>query len=218
MFSNFDFNFDDPVAQPVGWGANHGLSSFVECLIMSNDNFNEPVNPYSQPSQRAKQQMGNPGQQPGLGYVKQINVIAILTMVQGGLLLIMGLFYGGYGVLIGNMEQFLPPEEVEKMQQQEAEFGLQIVFWFMVVVGILVVLVGLMHLIAGYRNLYYRGRIFSVVTWSSGLIGCLTCYCLPTCIGLFVYGLIIFLNPATVRAFKLRESGIPKQEIERQFY
>jgi hypothetical protein len=185
---------------------------------MSENEFNQPINPYAQPSSFAKPAGGGADQEPGLSYVKQINVIAILTLVQGGLLLVMGIFYSFYAVFVGNMQQWMPPEERARMQEQGADFGFQIIFWAGIVIGSLVFLCGILHIIAGYRNLKYRGRIFSIVTWILGLGACLTCYCLPTSIGLLVYGLIIYLNPATARAFELRESGLSKDEIDRKFY
>ena len=185
---------------------------------MSYDDFKDSVNPYAQPTASAGPKPGAPGQSPGLGYVRQVNVLAILTMVQGGLLIMMGIFYGMYGAFIGNMPQFMPVEDRRRMQEQGAEIGFKVLFWVMIGIGVLVVLIGLLHLIAGYRNLAYRGRIFSIVTWSLGLIACLTCYCMPTSIGLLVYGAIVFVNPATVRAFALKESGMSNEEIERQFY
>ena len=43
------------------------------------------------------------------------------------------------------------------------------------------------------------------------------CYCLPTAIGLFVYGLIVLLNEPVKRAFAMGEQGRTAAEIQNHF-
>jgi hypothetical protein len=46
-----------------------------------------------------------------------------------------------------------------------------------------------------------------MVSIIAGLSSMLSCYCAPTAVGLLVYGLILFLNPAVKTAFQMVEQG-----------
>jgi hypothetical protein len=41
----------------------------------------------------------------------------------------------------------------------------------------------------------------------------LTCYCLPTSLGLMIYGLIVMFQPDVAQAFALADDGMPAEEI-----
>jgi hypothetical protein len=69
----------------------------------------------------------------------------------------------------------------------------------------------------GIRMLKFRGRTLGIVALSSGLLSIAGCYCLPTAIGLFIYGLIVLLNEPVKRAFAMGEQGRSASEIQNQF-
>lgn len=179
---------------------------------MSDNPLHPPHNPFAAPTQSPSFPQGHGKRQPGRGYVRQIPILATMTIVQGALLLVMGIFCAGYGIVIvtmmrtGNMP--MPPDAPP----------MEIVSIGLIGVGILVLIIAIMHIIAGIRNLKYRGRGFTMVTWMLGLLASCTCYCAPTSVGLAIWGLIVFLNPAVVLAFKMAETGMTSREIEDQFY
>ena len=185
------------------------------------DNPSQPSkNPYAAPSLSGGMNYGSrqPGQgQPGRGYVRQIPILGILTIVQGALLLVMSLFLIGYGIFFVWMPEMMPPEERAKMQAQ-ADGMLEIIGGVTIAIGVIVLVIAIMHIIAGIRTLKYRGRTFTIVTWMMGLLAAFTCYCGPTSVGLAIWGLIVFINPAVASAFKMAKSGMTSREIEDQFY
>lgn len=65
--------------------------------------------------------------------------------------------------------------------------------------------------------LKFRGRTLGIVALSSGLLSIAGCYCLPTAIGLFIYGLIVLLNEPVKRAFAMGEQGRSASEIQTHF-
>jgi hypothetical protein len=50
-----------------------------------------------------------------------------------------------------------------------------------------------------------------------GLLTLLTCYCFPTSLGLFIYGLIVLLNDSVKLGFELADRGYSSAEIKRAF-
>ena len=111
----------------------------------------------------------------------------------------------------------MPEAERAKMQ---AESGPVFEIFGAVFIGmaVFVLVISVLHFIAGFRGLKYRGRSFIMVTWFLGLFGSFTMYCAPTSIGLAIWGLIVFFNPAVKSAFDMVENGMDKREVERQFY
>ena len=83
--------------------------------------------------------------------------------------------------------------------------------------GLIFLVVGVLGIWAGIRMLKFRGRTLGIVALSSGLLSMFGCYCLPTAIGLFIYGLIVLLNEPVKRAFAMGEQGRTASEIQNQF-
>ncbi|MCI0458139.1 MAG: hypothetical protein L0Z62_14340 [Gemmataceae bacterium] len=147
----------------------------------------------------------------------QIPVVAILMIVQGTLELLMAalLYFGAFFVpaLFGQMQQnpaFGPgarPEDLEAMRTI-----LPLVYGSM---GTAALIAGVLHLVAGIRNLSYRGRTLGLVALFLGLVSIGTCYCAPTTIGLTIYGLIVYFNAQSIRAFELGQQGLRAEEIRR---
>ncbi len=82
--------------------------------------------------------------------------------------------------------------------------------------GVLTLLVGVIRIIAGARNLRYRGRTFGIVALFLGVVPFFNCYCAPTSLGLMIYGLIVYLSHESAQAFELREQGKTPEEIWRR--
>ena len=76
---------------------------------------------------------------------------------------------------------------------------------------------GLLRLYAGIQNFRFRGRTLGIISFSVGLFSMLGCYCAPTSIGVFVYGLIVYLNPAVKAAFEMGEQGMNGDQILASF-
>ena len=187
------------------------------------DNFSQPPhNPFAAPKPSGPSPPnfgGRPPEyaQPGLGYVRQIPILAVMTIVQGALLSVAALVATGYAIFFAVMPQMVPPNERAGMQP-EAEVTL---FWISIgtfVVAAVFLAIAVLHIIAGIRNLKYRGRTLTITAWSLGLLTAITCYCGPTSVGLAIWGLIVFLNPAVASAFNMAESGMSTREIDNQFY
>ena len=93
--------------------------------------------------------------------------------------------------------------------------------WMMLAIygsmGLVSLVIGVLGIWAGIRMMRFRGRTFGIVALSSGLLSLAGCYCLPTAIGLFVYGLIVLLNPSVKHAFEMGEQGHSANEIQNHF-
>ena len=127
----------------------------------------------------------------------------------------MGGYLIGLGWFMGNMDQFMPanaqqPPELDMMAQN-------MMLWGFGIVGGVILIISILHFIAAYLGFTYKGRVFGIVTMILGLGSLLSCYCAPTAIGLAVYGMIIYFNPAVSKAFALGKSGMKKQEILSHF-
>jgi hypothetical protein len=142
----------------------------------------------------------------------QVTVIAILMIVQGVLELLAGLLFTGAA--------FFVPAMLEK-QQGGGQFpgpGLpanfkEIATIVYLVMGVCGLVAAGLHLVAGIRNLSYRGRTLGLVALFAGAISIGTCYCSLTTIGLLIYGAIVYFNEETARAFELGEQGLSVAEI-----
>lgn len=172
-------------------------------------------NPFQPPTKTFEpvKAIGNNGSYLGLGIVNQIQVIAILMIVQGVLLLVMSGIFFIYAFGITAMIRSLPP-------QQGPEFPQEALFWIQLVGSLgggFILLLSLMHLLSGYWGLQLKGRLFGMTTLILGLTTALTLYCAPTAIGLAVYGLIIYTHHAARRAFELRNDGLSRQAVISQF-
>jgi hypothetical protein len=175
------------------------------------------TNPYQPPAFDPKQFQDQPAHAPpgsyDAGWVRQVRIFAILNAVQGLLEIPIGLMTGGIGVLFPVMLQM---EEVQKQKggPEEVPEGL---FWAMsaiyLAIGIPVLICGALRLVAAYRNYYFQGRTLGIVSICAGAASILTCNCAPTAIGLMVYGLILFLNPAVKIAFEMARQGHTADQI-----
>ena len=188
---------------------------------MNDDNpFSTPSasNPYSPTAHGVQNHSGSidPASLVGRGMVGQVQVLGVLMIVQGVLISLMGVFIGGYALM---MPQFL-----NQMQQQQQGAGppmpQQAVFWMTVggsIVAVLALAIGVGTIYAGINTLKFRKRTFSIVMLLIGLLTLFTCYCLPTQIALSIYGLVVLLNAPVMTAYSLAEQGHSVQEIQHAF-
>jgi len=157
----------------------------------------------------------NPFQSPrvagspfGSGLARQVPVVAVLMVIQGVLELLMSMFLLLIGGLIPAMMANMPAEP----NQPLAAFG----WWiggFYLAVGAIVVVAGVLKVFAGWRNFQFRNRGLGIAALASGMASTFTCYCAPTGLALFIYGLIVYLNGHSTEAFAMGDQGRTREEI-----
>lgn len=143
--------------------------------------------------------------QPGL--VRHVRIVAVLMIIQGALESLAG-------IGIGAMAFFVP----RMMMQSESETPPpQHLFWTVTIIygsfAIIMLAAAGLHIVAGLQNYQFRGRTLGVVAMAGGMATLFTCYCLPTAVGIGVYGLIVFLNEEVAEAFRLGEARHKAQDI-----
>jgi RsiW-degrading membrane proteinase PrsW (M82 family) len=151
--------------------------------------------------------------------VRQVRLVAVLSIVQGGLECLAGVLYVAMGPL---MRTFLDAA----LEQQAREGGMRpqlppaFATWMAVVyalLGLAALAVGALRIVAGIRGLKYRGRILGIVSFAVGVASFFTCYCAPTSLALMVYGLIVYLNADVGRAFEMAKGGASADQIRAAF-
>ncbi len=156
-----------------------------------------------------------PYQRPGR-LVHHVRVIAILMMVQAGLELLAGIGLIAVGAF---MPQFMAMQ-MENMPQPQQQMPPEFL-WFMFAIyggmGLVALVAGILHGMAGMRNYRFQGRRLGIVAASAGLLTLFTCYCLPTAIGIAVYGLIVLLNREVTEAFAMAEAGHSPDDVLAHF-
>jgi hypothetical protein len=142
--------------------------------------------------------------------VPQVQVVSILMIVNGSLVSLMGLLLAAVGptmfVVVG-MDQHKAP------MRPDDRTALTIITVAYTVGGVLVLTAGVLNVIAGIRSLKFRGRALALTALFFNIIPLFTCYCLPTSLGLMIYGLIVFFNADVARAFRLAAEGVLPEEI-----
>jgi hypothetical protein len=145
------------------------------------------------------------------GLVRHVRVVAIIMVVQGALELGMAVLLGVLAVIVPQMaaqaasshpQDSLPPQAF--LQIMTFTYGGMAAATFVA---------ALLHIIAGVRNYRFRGKVFGIVAMACGVLSASSCYCLPTAVGLGVYGLIVYLNEGTAEAFRMGKSGVTATRI-----
>ena len=137
---------------------------------------------------------------------RQIKIVAILMIVQGAMETAMGLFLCVMGpVMFGLMSSAPAPSGGGP---PPALFG-----GIYIAMGLPTLIAGVLKIVAGIRNVKCRGKVLGFVALGSGILSMASCYCLPTALGLGVYGLIVYLNQNAARAFEMGETGMPSDQI-----
>jgi hypothetical protein len=116
---------------------------------------------------------------------RQIRVVATMQIVEG-------LLEGVWGLVFAISPADAPGRGGE---------GSAIALLF---VGLLVAAGGALRVLAGALNLAYLGRWLGIVALVVGCLSMATCCCMPTSLGLLVYGLLVYTNSDVRRAFAQR--------------
>jgi hypothetical protein len=138
--------------------------------------------------------------------VGQVTVVAILLIVEGALELLVAFI-----LLIGG------PAMMLEFEQQSAEVPPAVVGAIVTIFGVVALAAAVLKIVAGIRNLKYRGRTLGIVALVSGVLTMFTCYCAPTALALMVYGLIVYLNGDVARAFEQGKQGWSSDQIKASF-
>ena len=139
-----------------------------------------------------------------------IPTIGILLIVQGVLEGLLGLFVAAMGPVMFAIIGATPPSTASPPPDPAA---LGIVGGLYLVVGVVVLALGVLKVFAGIRNLSFRSRVLGIVALASGALSFITCYCAPTALALAVFGLIVYLNEASIAAFRMGDEGRSAAEI-----
>ena len=174
-------------------------------------------NPYQSPETPFQQHDGNPFSTPNHrrrpGFVRHVRTVAILMIVQGGFEILMSLILFVLAVV---MPLMLAQGELNGPMQQ-GQLPPEAFFWILPVIygglGLLVLLVAVLHIVAGVKNYRFRSKTLGIVAMTTGLLSLLTCYCLPTAAGIMVYGLVIYLNEEVAEVFRMGEAGYQADDI-----
>lgn len=147
--------------------------------------------------------------------VPQVSVIGILMIVNGSLQLLMGILYAVLGPVMFsffsdfNRQVAAPPGQAAQMQQFVTVFS--IVY---VVLGAIVALAGVLNIAGGISAVRFRSRAFVITALFFNIAPLITCYCLPTSLGLMIWGLIVMFQSDVAHAFTLGASGYTADEIK----
>ncbi|MBL4845491.1 MAG: hypothetical protein JKY65_08200 [Planctomycetes bacterium] len=173
--------------------------------------------PYDPPADLGRESSHLPPPQvPGL--VGHVRVLSALMMAQGllDLLAALGLTATGLFMKFGMADAMAQNPQLQQGGALPPGF-MQMMTWTYVGMGVVVGLIGMLHVYAGVRSWQYRERNLGIVSLVVGLGTILTCYCAPTSMLLFVYGLAVYLNPSVNHAFQLGDKGISADEITLTF-
>jgi hypothetical protein len=174
-------------------------------------------NPYQPPSFDPKQFQEQPAYMAGgandHGAVRQVRIFAILNAVQGLLEIPMGLFTAGMGILFPALMQMDKTRNANPAGGGPPDEFVWFITAIYFAIGIPVLISGVLRIVAGVRNYRFKGRTLGMISLVSGLGSMLSCYCAPTAIGLLIYGLILFLNPAVKAAFAMAQQGRSVEQI-----
>lgn len=131
----------------------------------------------------------------GDGYVKQVPVIGILSIVQASLELLVCLTLVAMSAFMIAMQN---SPQLQKTPNAPS------VFWMAILYGVLAAVIGIaavLRLASGILLLKKKGRVFSIVVSVIGLASVFTCYCAPTSLALAIYSLVVLIQPSVMEAF-----------------
>jgi hypothetical protein len=179
-------------------------------------------NPYESPTGAAPEGRKEPGPLPPPeppGMAGHIRVAAVLMMIQGffevafgGLLTVMAfVFPAGFAAMIAADPQ-------APADGPDPQVAAKMLMSMYLIMGLAGVIPGIAHLIAGFRNVHYRGRTIGLAALGLGL-GTLPLFvCLPTALILAIYGLVVYLDPSSTKAFEMGERGYSPEAIYETFF
>jgi hypothetical protein len=163
-------------------------------------------------------------------FVGQVTVVAVLMIVHGALVVLMGGTVAT--VWLTGADQFEKEFEKQRKTQNEAArkrladkpgqqvpdvLGpgfVKVMTAGIAVVGVLCVAAGLLSMIAGIMNLRFKGRVLGIFSLLFGFGASLSCYCAPTAVALGIYGLVVYFNSDVARAFAAVKQGYSPAEVK----
>lgn len=139
----------------------------------------------------------------GRGRAHHLPTLGLLTIINGALMAALGLLnIFSYVVVLGLMSA--APEKGGMPDEAQGLF-----YGMMAGVGLLSVAVhlvpGALQIWSGWQMRQRRGRTLALVALSSGLASLLGCYCFPTSLGLFIWGLMVLLDDGTKEVMAANE-------------
>jgi hypothetical protein len=145
--------------------------------------------------------------------VNQVQVVAILMIVNGALVSMMGLLYTAMGPLMCTMITLVPPAGPGGPNPED-KLVFSAISGIYVVIGVPTLVCGVLNIVAGIRSLSFRNRILALVALFSNIVTVFSCYCCPTSVGLMIYGLIVFFQPDVARTFAQVAKGEPANRFK----
>ncbi len=150
------------------------------------------------------------------GMLPQLPVVAVLTMVQGGLEILGGFVAMFYALAMPTFMSTLPQQGANP-PPPPPQAVLDGIFYAGLVYGVVLFALGGARIFAGIKMLQYRSYVFVMATLISGLVTLFTCYCFPTALVMAIYGMILLLNPSVKHAFDLAKEGRTPQQVRAMF-
>jgi hypothetical protein len=144
--------------------------------------------------------------------VNQVQVVAILMIVNGALVSLMGLFYTAMGPLMCTLISLAP--QGPGGPKAEDKFAFTAISGAYVVIGLPTIACGVLNIVAGIRCLSFRNRILALVAMFSNTITVFTCYCSPLSIGVMIYALIVLFQPDVAHTFAQVAKGAPADRFK----
>lgn len=151
------------------------------------------------------------------GWVKQVRLFAILNGIQGVLELLFGMLAMSMGVLMPFLLQIDKAQKAQEGGEGQPESFVWAITALYVTIGTPVLVSGILRMVAAMKNYRFRGRVLGLVSVFVGLGSIFSVYCAPTGIGLLIYGLILYLNPAVKAAFEMARQGQSVAQIMSAF-
>ena len=160
---------------------------------------NEPLNPYSSPAYTEPPIESSSEEELSHTVLIQQKMIALLLIIHGCLGLLAGVVYAVAAVLM--------PEMIAKNggwgpDPEAAKTRIAITSATMSACALIP---GILQIVAGFRNWWLKGYTLGMIAIGSSLAMIGSCYCAPSALALFAYGLVIYLLPTTRRAFALAQ-------------
>lgn len=149
----------------------------------------------------------------GRAYVRQISVVSILMIVHGVLLIIMTAFLAAASALYANLDKFEPEGQSAPIPPELQA----IMTWGAGIFAVMIFMLAILSIVTGISNFNLRARTLGITTLILSIAAALTFYCGITAIPLAIYGMVIYFNPASAEAFRLRKTGLSKQEVLNRF-
>jgi MFS family permease len=151
--------------------------------------------------------------------VPQVRIIGILMIVNGVLCILYGFVLMAMGPFMQSVFAMqgaqAPPQQQAQIQQMQQM--MKIFVWVYAALGIANAAGGIVNIAAGIPAMRYRRRTFVIVGLLANVATFASCYCLPTSLGLMIWGLIVMFQKETAEAFRMGDAGRSVDEIKSRF-